>query len=126
MSTQTKNQKIVGWATASVPAFISLSSAIPKFLSAPGNDIYVEFQKLGIHEITPMLGVMGIISAVLYLLPRTSVLGTIALFGYWSGALATELSHNMAPTVSIVVLVFLVVSGWFRAPEFFDRVLQRS
>ncbi len=38
-----------------------------------------------------VLGILGLLSTLLYALPRTSVLGAILLTGYWGGAMATHL-----------------------------------
>jgi hypothetical protein len=44
------------------------------------------------HLIT--IGTLGLISTLLYALPRTSVLGAILLTGYFGGAVATHLRLN--------------------------------
>lgn len=46
--------------------------------------------QLGFSEsfVTP-LGILGLVCAVLYLIPRTAVLGSILLTGYFGGAIVT-------------------------------------
>ncbi|TPK88506.1 DoxX family protein [Mesorhizobium sp. B2-4-17] len=41
-------------------------------------------------NVARVLGVIGLVSTVLYALPRTSVLGAILLTGYMGGAIATH------------------------------------
>ena len=113
--------KILTYLVGGITALV----AIPKFLSAPGNDFYANFELLGIEEIAVYLGIIDILLALVYLYPRTSTLGTIAMFGYWSGALATELSHGQFNPLGIVLIILTVVVAWFRSPELFDKFLER-
>ncbi|SRR5579883_2511933 len=64
--------------------------------------------RLGYSEgvIVP-LGVVLLVSTVLYLIPRTSVLGAILLTGYLGGAVATHLHHGD----SSFEIVFPVIFG---------------
>ena len=69
------------------------------------------------HHIIP-LGILGLISTVLYLIPRTAVLGAVLLTGYFGGAIATHFrldnplfSHTLFP----VYLALLMWGGlWLR------------
>jgi hypothetical protein len=53
------------------------------------------------------LGLVLLVSTVLYLLPRTSVLGAILLTGYLGGAVATHVQHGD----SAFEIVFPVIFG---------------
>ncbi len=60
---------------------------------------------------TPMslhfIGAALLVSVVLYLIPRTSILGAILLTGYLGGAVATHVTHSepwFAPVIFGVVL----------------------
>ncbi len=41
-----------------------------------------------------MLGVLELLSCVVYVIPRTAVLGAILMTGYLGGATATNVSHR--------------------------------
>jgi hypothetical protein len=63
------------------------------------------------HHIA-VIGILGLISILLYAVPRTAVLGAILLTGYFGGAIATHLrldnplfSHTPFP-------VYLAVLAW--------------
>lgn len=56
-----------------------------------------------VHHLVPM-GILGLVSVLLYAYPKTCVLGAILLTGYWGGAIATHLrvddpvfTHTMFP-----------------------------
>jgi hypothetical protein len=62
-------------------------------------------------NLVPILGVLLLLSAALYVIPNTSVLGAILLTGYLGGAIATHLrvgdplfSHVLFPTYLGVLL----------------------
>lgn len=69
------------------------------------------------HHIVP-IGILGLISTLLYIFPRTSVLGALLLTGYFGGVVATHFrldnplfSHTLFP----VYLAVLVWGGlWLR------------
>lgn len=52
------------------------------------------------------LGVVLLVSTVLYLVPRTSVLGAILLTGYLGGAVATHLQHGDSPFEIVFPAIF--------------------
>jgi len=63
------------------------------------------------HHIIVM-GILGLLSILLYAIPRTSVLGVVLLTGYFGGVIATHLrlhnplfSHTLFP-------VYLAVLAW--------------
>ena len=52
------------------------------------------------------LGVVLLVCTVLYLVPRTSVLGAILLTGYLGGAVATHVRHEDSPFEIVFPVVF--------------------
>ena len=63
------------------------------------------------------IGVLEITLAALYLLPKTSVLGTFLLTGYIGGAILTHIvaRQTLAPPVIVGLLMF--AGAYFRHPE---------
>ena len=68
------------------------------------------------------LGVMELVIAVLFLIPRTSTVGFVLMVGYFGGVLATLLTHGQDATFIYIVLALLTVSGYFRNPELLQRI----
>ncbi|HEY0652012.1 MAG TPA: DoxX family protein [Chryseosolibacter sp.] len=60
----------------------------------------------------PILGTLGLISIVLYALPRTSVIGAILLTGYWGGAIATHVRMDNPLFSHVLFPVYLGILAW--------------
>jgi hypothetical protein len=69
-------------------------------------------------EHLPIIGALGLTSTLLYIFPRTSVLGAILLTGYFGGAVATHLRLNnplFSHTLFTVYFGILIWGGlWLR------------
>ncbi len=80
---------IIGWIVSILPALLLFFSAAMKFAKPPG---FVEsFHKYGYPDnLILILGIVETACTILYLLPRTAVLGAILLTGYLGGAVATH------------------------------------
>ena len=80
---------VAGWIISVLPVFAMVMSASMKLARVPAA---VEgFKKFGYPD--RILGVLGIVEltcAILYLIPRTAVLGAILVTGYLGGAVATH------------------------------------
>jgi hypothetical protein len=63
------------------------------------------------HHI-PVLGVLGLISIVLFIIPRTQILGAILLTGYFGGAIATHVRLDNPMFSHILFPVYLGVLAW--------------
>jgi len=86
--------KVVGWVlTGLVAAFMLLDAGL-KFARPAG--VVAAFARTGWPmDLSVTLGWILLVSTVLFLFPRTAVLGAILLTGYLGGAVATNLRlHN--------------------------------
>ncbi|HSP68389.1 MAG TPA: DoxX family protein [Bryobacteraceae bacterium] len=86
-STQKRWMQWAGWVISLWPAFVVVSSATWKLTR---NQWYVaEFARIGWPDSAlPLLAFLQLGSLLLFLIPRTSVLGAILLTGYLGGAIA--------------------------------------
>ena len=86
---------VLGWIFSVLPALALLASGGAKLMKVPE---VVEGLKLGGWSESALmgLGIVEIASAVLYLIPRTAVLGAILLTGYLGGAVATHVRFGDA------------------------------
>jgi len=111
-----------GWImTALVVLFLAGASAAPKFLRA---DVAVDsMQTLGWSpRYLLMIGVMELLFAILYAIPRTGLIGAVLLTGLLGGAIASNLRADM-PVYShtlfgIYLGVFMWAALWLRDPSF--------
>ena len=60
----------------------------------------------------PIIGTLGLISALLYAFPRTSILGAILLTGYFGGAVATHLRLNNPLFTHTLFTVYFGILIW--------------
>lgn len=59
-----------------------------------------------------VIGILGLISILLYTFPRTSLLGAILLTGYWGGAIATHIRLDNPLFSHILMPVVLGILAW--------------
>lgn len=82
--------KWIGWALTVVTSLMLMFSAFMKFSGSP--ELAEGMTHLGLPmELVATIGVLEVISALLYLIPKTSVLGAILLAGYMGGAVLAHL-----------------------------------
>src|SRR5438552_10174906 len=96
---------------SALPVLILLFSASMKLIKPPG--IEEGFNHLGYPMSLALgLGILELACTVVYVIPRTSVLGAILLTGYLGGATATQVRVGDAFFAPVVVGV-LVWGGLF-------------
>ena len=91
MSTQPSKLYVWGGRVlTAIPVFMLAMSGVMKIMGGP--DLAAGFDHLGwpVHTAIP-LSVIELGCTVIYLIPRTAVLGAILLTGYMGGALAAHL-----------------------------------
>ena len=102
-----KKARWIGYALSGLPVVALVASGVMKLAKPPS--LVQGFIRFGFAEsaIAP-LGVVELVITVLYLIPRTSVLGAILITGYFGGATATtfRVGQAWAPTVLLGVLVW--------------------
>lgn len=111
---------IAGWImTALFVLFLLGASAAPKFLRA---DVAVDsLTALGWNSsYLIMIGAMELVFALLYVIPRTSLIGAVLLTGLLGGALASNLRVDMPllshTLFSIYLGLFMWIALWLRDP----------
>jgi hypothetical protein len=64
-----------------------------------------------VHHL-PIMGTLGLLSIILYIIPRTEILGAILLTGYWGGAIATHVRLDNPLFSHILFPVYLGILAW--------------
>ena len=123
MTHKTKN--IIYWALTGLVAFVFLGSAAGKF---SGNEEALKMAAgFGLDASTyTMLAVVEMICLLLFVLPRTGVLGTVLLAAYMGGAIATHLTHGLSPMAPALVLMFTLLVALYRFPELRTRFIRAT
>lgn len=105
----------VGYILSALPTLLLLFSGVMKLVKPPS--VMEGFVRLGYDESLALgIGLVELVCTVLYLVPRTSVLGAILLTGYLGGATATHLRIG-EPYYAAVLLGVLVWGGLFLREE---------
>ena len=112
-SPASRAQLLTGRALIALGAFMIIATAILKFTFVPPAGAPELFPKHHIHH----LGYLEFICIALYLIPRTSVLGSVLLTGYLGGATCINLRSGDSLGTSLVpalISVILWAGLWLR------------
>lgn len=106
----------LSWVLSIIPCLLLLFSASMKFFPPEG------FQEGLDHMGWPAglmryLGVVEVLSTLLYLFPRTSVLGAVLLTGYMGGAIATHVRIGDPFLIQLAIGVIAWFALWLREPR---------
>jgi hypothetical protein len=116
------NSKTRHWAGWGLSILISLlligPSAMGKFLDWEGKE--EAFAKMGITiELMRNIGIVEVIIAILFLIPKTAFIGAILITGYLGGAILTHLRIGDPIVMPIVIGVLVWIGLGLRQPEIF-------
>ncbi len=118
----TKSNNILHWSLAGVVGFIFIGSAMSKFFG--GDESMQMAQGIGLSADTfKLLGLMELISVILFVIPRTAIRGTVLLTAYMGGAIATHLTHGQPVMAPVIIEAIIVVVAFIRIPELKNRLL---
>ena len=117
-NTSSKKMKITGWALSILAILLLLVDGFAKLIK-PEPVIQATLQ-LGYPESTiTTIGVLAIICAIIYAIPRSAFLGAILLTGFLGGAIATHFrinnplfSHTLFP---LYILLFIWLGLYLRS-----------
>jgi hypothetical protein len=115
-STPSKAARITGWILSVAPSLMFLFSAAMKLSHPPQLD--EGFTHLQLPTTWALnLGLLELACVVIYLIPRTAVLGAVLLTGYLGGAMLTHLRVGEPPVAHVVLGVALWGGLWLRDPR---------
>ena len=101
-----------GRVISAMPVLLMVFSAVLKFLRPP--QLIQGMGRFGNPEsLLFLLGVLEFLSCVVYLIPRTAVLGAILMTGYLGGATASNLRIGDPSYILTVTLGVFVWAGLF-------------
>ncbi len=116
---------IAGWVlSALVAAFLGLASAYGKFFDFPNKAEM--FSKMGwATDSMFYVGIVEVLIAVLFLIPRTAFIAAILLTAYLGGATAAHVRVNEPFFFPIIIGVLVWVALGLRDPRIFGIVFSR-
>src|SRR5207237_124788 len=102
----------IGWLLSALPSLMLLFSGSMKLVKP--EDVVKGFEHLGYPEhLALALGIIEIGCTLIYLIPRTAVLGAILLTGYLGGAIATHVRLLELQFLVPLILGVLIWGGLF-------------
>ena len=125
-STASKPARITGWILTILPALLLAFSAVMKFAQPAGMD--EETAKMGWPmRYMVVLGVVELVCTVLFLIPRTAVIGAILLTGYLGGAIATHARiGDPALATGIILGIMIWLALFLREPRLRELIPLRK
>ena len=105
--------KIVAWVIAGLLTALYLFSAYGKL----SNLAQMEAMKLGDWGLIIAIG--EIVSALLFLIPKTNKYGTLLLSSYMGGAIIIHMTGGTSILIPSIVLVLVWVVAFLRDPKMF-------
>ena len=106
-----KTNSIIAWVISGLLTALFLFSASAKFLHPE----QMEQMKLGDWRFIIPIG--EIISALLFLIPKTNKIGLLLLSSYLGGAIIIHMTGGMSIIMPSVVLILVWITGFLRNPE---------
>ena len=108
---------IITWIlTAGIAAMVILSGI---FKITRNKKITETLGSMGVGQYLSLFGIAEIIFALLFIIPFTRNIGFILLVCYFSGALATDLSHKNKIVAPLVFLTLLFITEFLFNPALF-------
>lgn len=121
----TKN--LIKWTLTALVGLVFLGSGSFKLMTVEGSKEAAETLKMGLEiSSLKMVAIVEILSVVLFLIPRTGLLGFGLLSAYMGGAIATHLTHGLPILAPCVILAFVWVTALIRFPELGQRLIKKD
>ncbi len=122
MNSNTK--KILEWALTGLVTFVFVGSGILKLV---GGEQSAEMAKsLGGERNLVILAILEFIIAILFLIPRTGVVGTLLMIAYMGGAIAVLFVSGQPFVFLIFIQILIWIIGVIRFPELGSRLFNKN
>ncbi|MFZ4455864.1 MAG: DoxX family protein [Bacteroidales bacterium] len=107
-----KGRKIAAWVIAGLLTGLYLFSAAGKLFFTP--EMMTQFH---LADWRIIIGIGEIVSALLFLVPKTNKIGTLLLSSYMGGAIIIHMTNGQSIIMASVVLILVWVVGYLRNPD---------
>ena len=110
-NTVSKARRWTSYVMSGLVILFMLMDGIMKFVKPP--EVIEGTLALGFgEEHLPIIGTLGLTSTLLYIFPRTTILGAILLTGYFGGVVATHVRLNNPLFSHILFTVYFGILIW--------------
>ncbi len=117
-----KTIRITGWILSILLASLFAMSAFMKLTQ--NESALAQATSMGFDADTyQIIGIVELAALLLFLIPRTGVLGGLLLIAYMGGAIATHLQHQQPVVMAIAVQVLLWIALVLRYPALLSMLI---
>lgn len=106
-----KTRQIIGWVVAGLLTALFIFSASGKITSPE------QLDNSGLADWRVIIAIGEVVSALLFLYPKTNIFGTLLLSSYLGGAIIIHMTGGMSIMMPTVVLLVVWANGFVRNPE---------
>jgi uncharacterized membrane protein YphA (DoxX/SURF4 family) len=117
MSSKTKN--IIGWVLTALVSFVFIASG---FFKLKGGAPEMA-QGLGGETNMMILGILEFVMVILFLIPRTGIVGALLMMAYMGGAMAVHLTTGKDVMVQTIIQCLIWITSAIRFPEIVQRLI---
>lgn len=117
-----ETNKIFKWAPSILVTLIIGAGSFMKLTAQP--HLVEVFSKTGLLPYMKLLGVAELAFVSIFLWSRTLRFGVFLLTGYFSGAMAIELSQHIFFIMPVVILALVWFAAWLRDTSLFGVALK--
>jgi hypothetical protein len=110
-----KARRVAAWVLTVLLTLLFVASAAAKLAQA--QPVVENMGKWGLGDYVILIGVGELVSALLFLIPRTTSAGLLLLSAYMGGAIVTHMQHGEAFVGPEVILILIWVAGYLRHSE---------
>lgn len=108
--------KLSRWVLTTLLSALFSISAITKIIKA--DTAIQQAQAIGIDAGTnQILGIIELVAVILFIIPRTGIVGTLLLMSYMGGAIATHLQHGQPLAFVIIIQSLIWITAALRFKE---------
>ena len=120
--TSEKTKRIIYWVLTGLVAFVFLGSAAGKLFA--NEEALKMANGFGLDAKTyTMLGIVELACAILFIIPRTGIVGTMLLAAYMGGAIASHFEHSISIVAPCLIQTFVLAVAFYRFPELRTKLL---
>jgi hypothetical protein len=117
-----KSNKVIYWVLTGLISLVFIGSALGK-LTANQENLKMA-TNFGLDSATfTILGILELACVILFIIPRTGILGTMLLAAYMGGAIATHVEHGESILAPCIVQLILFLIAFYRFPELRSTLL---
>lgn len=107
-------RRLAAWILTGLLTAVFVMSGVMKLVQP--KEVVEGFAKLGLSEWRAIIAMGELVSAALFVLPKTHSLGVLLLSSYMGGAILAHMSHDESIVGASVILLLVWLTAWLRNP----------